>query len=82
MTPQEQEIVNLKSEVAVLTERIRASDKAQDLASESLTAYKASSNEWRQALNDQRSLFCTRHEVITIVTVGLTVLGIVLKFMK
>jgi len=66
--------------VARLEERLKASDMATKLAADALDAWKASANEWRQALNDQRGMFVSRSEVYAIVVVGLTLLGLLIKF--
>ena len=85
MAPDEE----LRIMVARLEERLRASDIATKLAADALEAWKSNANEWRQALSDQRSMFVSRAEVISIMLLGLaalglvlTALGIMLKFMK
>lgn len=80
MTPQEKEINDLKTKVAVLGESERASATAVKLAADALDTYKTVSDAWRQALSDQRAMFVTRPEAIAIVTVGMGILGLILKF--
>ena len=71
------EFVRLREAVARIEERQKAEARAADITAEALTAYKATSNEWRQALNDQRSQFATRTEVIAIVSLMLLCVGTV-----
>lgn len=78
MSPKE--INDLQIKIAVLEAREAAADKALKIAADALDAWKASSNEWRQALGDQRSMFVSRAEVIAMIVVGLTILGLVLKY--
>lgn len=73
---------DIKVRIARLEEKVKAAEAATRLASESLEAWKLSANEWRQALNDQRSAFVTRPEVIAVMLVGLTILGLILKYTK
>lgn len=68
--------------IARLEEKVKAADVATRLAFEALESWKANANEWRQALNDQRSAFVTRPEVIAVMIVGLTILGLILKYTK
>lgn len=69
--------IELREKVARIEERLLASDNASKITAHALDAYKASANEWRQALNDQRSLFVTRAEVVSIVSLMLVVVGII-----
>jgi hypothetical protein len=65
---------------ARLEERLKASDMAVKLAADALEAWKASANEWRQAMSDQRAMFITRAELIAWLIAGLTALGLILSF--
>jgi hypothetical protein len=76
------EDADLHIQVARLEERLKAADAATRLAADALDAWKASANEWRQALNDQRSMFVTRSEMIAWLTVGLTLLGVTLTTLE
>lgn len=62
---------SLLERITRVEERQNATDRASLITANALDAYKTSNNEWRQALNDQRSLFVTRPEVIAIVSVML-----------
>lgn len=68
--------------IARLEERVRAADVANKLASDSLEAWKVNANEWRQTFNDLRGTYITRAEMIAWLIVGLTVLGLILKYTK
>lgn len=74
--------IELREKVARLEERQLASDNAAKITALALDAYKQSANEWRQALNDQRSLFVTRAEVIAITSITLVVVGIVVGILS
>lgn len=52
-------IYELHGKIIRLEERTMAYDAALHLAREQLERWQAGSNEWRQALNDQRSQFIT-----------------------
>lgn len=78
----DEDLIDMQIKIAVLEERGIEHDKAVKLASNNLAAWQASANEWRQALNDQRGLFITRSEVVTYILIGLTLLGLALKFIK
>jgi hypothetical protein len=67
---------------ARLDERLKASDMATKLAADALDAWKQSANEWRQAMNDQRSMFISRSEMISWLLIGLTILGLVMHYTK
>lgn len=67
---------------ARLEERLKASDMATKLAADALESWKENSNEWRQTLQDRDSRFVTRAEVIAMLLIGLTVLGMILKYAK
>lgn len=73
---------NLDVRLARMEERLEAAENATKLAFAALETWKAGANEWRQALGDQRSQFPTRAEVVAVLMVGLTVLGLVIKYVK
>jgi hypothetical protein len=62
---------DLAERVTRCEERQNASDRANQITAQALDTYKAASNEWRQALNDNGRLYVTRAEVIAIVSVML-----------
>ena len=68
--------------VARLEERLKASDMALKLAADSLDAWKANSALWLQVVKDQQGKFISRPEVISILLVRLTLLGLILKYAK
>jgi Tfp pilus assembly protein PilO len=68
--------------LARLEERVKAAEEALKIASAALESYKTGANEWRQALNDQRLQYPTKMEVVAMVTIGLTLLGIVLTVVE
>ena len=68
--------------VARLEERLKASDMALKLAADSLDAWKANSALWLQVVKDQQGKFISRPEVISILLVGLTLLGLIMKYGK
>lgn len=68
--------------LARLEERVNAAEEALEIASAALESYKTGANEWRQALNDQRLQYPTKMEVVAMVTIGLTLLGIVLTVVE
>ena len=68
--------------VARLEERLKASDMALKLAADSLDAWKANSALWLQVVKDQQAKFISRPEVISILLVGLTLLGLIMKYGK
>lgn len=72
---EDSEISTLREAIARVEERQKADSKAVEITARSLEAYKATSNEWRQALNDQRAQFATRTDVIAIVSVILLCMG-------
>jgi len=72
-----QQLVELRERMARVEERQNGADKAANITADALSQYKSTSNEWRQALNDQRSLFVSRGEVIAIVSVMLLAMGTV-----
>jgi len=74
------ERLNLSERVARLEERVAGATEASRLVARQLEEYKVAANEWRQALNDQRTGYATRVEVIALLTVGLTLLGLILHF--
>ena len=82
MSTTDENFIAMQIKIAVLEEREKEADKALKLAADYLEAWKHSANEWRSALNDQRSTFITRAEVITYILIGLTLLGLALKFIK
>jgi hypothetical protein len=67
---------------ARLEERLKASDMATKLAADALEAWKASANEWRTTLQDRDARYITRAEAIAMLVVGLTILGMILKYAK
>jgi len=55
-------VIEQGEQIARLEERLAASDRALMLSSSNLEAWKASANEWRGALDDQRQEFVTKIE--------------------
>jgi hypothetical protein len=68
--------------LARMEERVLAAEKATSLAFAALESWKASANEWRQALNDQRTQYPSRSEMFAYLMAGLTALGLVMKYIK
>lgn len=60
-------------------ERSIAAKDALLLVAESFKEYRVSSNEWRQALNDQRVGYVTRGEMIAVVVAGMALVGLVMR---
>lgn len=73
---------DLALKIARLEERLNASDRATKIAQEALTHYQTVSNEWRQALNDQRAQFVTLDKVFAIVGLAMAILTIIFKYLK
>ena len=59
-------IQDMAIQLGKLEERLKAADAALEVSRQALEAYKVSSNEWRQALNDQRLNYVTRGELFSI----------------
>jgi hypothetical protein len=68
--------------IARLEERLKSADVATKLAADSLEAWKVNANEWRQTFNDLRGSYITRAEMFAWLLVGLTALGLVLKYTR
>lgn len=73
----EQDCRHLAERIARLEEQVKAAADALKIQAHALEMYKVTSNEWRGAISDQRTLFVTRAEVIAIVGLMLTVAGVV-----
>lgn len=76
------QIYDLKVELARMDEKLKAADKAVDLASESLVRWEKSANEWRQAINDERGAFVTRAELAAAVSIVISIVLLAIRFLK
>lgn len=73
-----EESVDVK--VARLEERLKASDLALKLAADSLDAWKENSSIWLELVKTQQQSYVSRSEVVAMIMVGLTLLGLILRF--
>lgn len=72
----------LEIRVARMEERFSASQLSIDMARDDLRRWQGAANEWRAALNDQRSQFVTLDKVLVIVGIGIAIVTMLIRFIR